>query len=103
MDLTISPKAHEWFQSEMGAKKGDAIRIFGKYGGNTSVHNGFSTGIRFDQPEDILAEEKIADIYYYIEKADDWFFHGLDLVVDFDDVLEEPTYNFSTSGSVAQK
>jgi uncharacterized protein YneR len=31
---------------------------------------------------------------FYIEEADEWFFKGYDLVVDYDTVLDEPKYDF---------
>ena len=34
--------------------------------------------------------------HFFIEEADEWFFKGYDLLVDYDPNLEEPTYHFKT-------
>jgi uncharacterized protein YneR len=41
-----------------------------------------------------LVKTTIGDQLFYIEEADEWFFKGYDLVVDYDTVLDEPKYDF---------
>jgi uncharacterized protein YneR len=69
MKLTITPKAQEWFKREIELGDGQGIKFYGKVYGKTQVHDGF-------------------------EEADEWFFKGYDLVVDYDTVLDEPKYDF---------
>lgn len=47
-----------------------------------------------EQPERPIKEETIDGMLFFIEEADDWFFKGYDLVVDYDASLNEPTYHF---------
>lgn len=35
--------------------------------------------------------------HFFIEEADEWFFKGYDLLVDYDPNLEEPTYHFKNN------
>lgn len=68
MQITITDKAHKWFIEEMDLEKGDAVRFLGKLYGKTDVHDNFSVGMRIDEPHDVLAEQKIDGITYFIEK-----------------------------------
>lgn len=93
MKLEISPSIHEWFIKEMGANQGESIRIFGKYGGETMVHKGFSTGIEFAKPVNPSVELEIDGITYFIEESDDWFFGQYDLSIDTnEEQYGEPKY-----------
>ena len=99
MKLTISPKAQQWFTNELELEAGDGIRFFGKYGGSTNVHTGFTTGMAITSPSDkTLAKVNEQDISFFVDETDDWFFHGYDLVVDFDEKMDEPTYFYSENG-----
>lgn len=95
MKITISNKGHEWFKNELGLVAGDGIRFFGKYGGSTNVHVGFTTGMGIGQPStNILGQTVVDGITYFADETDDWFFRGYDLVVDFNSTLNEPTYTY---------
>lgn len=96
MKLTVSDKAHQWFKSELGLAEGDYLHFFGKYGGATNVHAGFSTAMRPESPEEtpmaIVTKEGIT---YYTAENDDWFFSDYDLSVDYDETRDEPTYFYT--------
>lgn len=95
MKIDITDKAVNWFEDELSLDKGDAIQFFGKTYGNTEVHEGFSVGMRVDQPDKKpLAQKEVNGITYYAEIEDDWFFSGYNLEVDFDPEREEPIYHF---------
>ncbi|QIL46332.1 hypothetical protein G7081_04255 [Vagococcus coleopterorum] len=96
MNLTISDKGQAWFKSELNLKDGDGIRFFGKYGGSTNVHVGFTTGMTIAEPStNTLAKIEVNGITYFTEESDEWFFHGFDLAVDYDEKLDEPTYTYT--------
>lgn len=95
MKLTITPKAQEWFKRELELAEGQGIKFYGKVYGKTQVHDGFSVGMSVDIPESPLVETKLEDQLFYIEEADEWFFKGYDLVVDYDAELDEPKYEFN--------
>ena len=96
MNLTISPKAQKWFTKELELESGDSIRFFGKYGGSTNVHTGFTTGMQLTKPSnETLAQIKAEDILFFVDETDDWFFQGYDLAVDYDETIDEPTYFYT--------
>ncbi|WP_326932142.1 iron-sulfur cluster biosynthesis protein [Enterococcus avium] len=94
MKLTITPKAQEWFKREIELSNGQGIKFYGKVYGKTQVHDGFSVGMSVDTPETPLIEENTNGMMFFVEEADEWFFKGYDLVVDYDEKLEEPKYDF---------
>ena len=94
MELTISPKAHAWFKKEIILNPGQGIRFFGKVYGNTPVHEGFSVGMSVDTPNRPLVHVTVEDFNYFIEEDDQWFFEGYQLVVNYDEKLDEPSYEF---------
>lgn len=98
MKLTITPEAQEWFKRELELAEGQGIKFYGKVYGKTQVHDGFSVGMAVDSPESPespLVKTMIDDQLFYIEEADEWFFKGYDLVVDYDSELDEPKYDFN--------
>lgn len=95
MKVTITEKALEWFKKEVTLQDGMGIRFFGKVYGNTQVHDGFSVGMSVDRPEHPLFEEKMDGILFFAEETDEWFFKGLEMVVDYNEQLDEPKYLFS--------
>lgn len=94
MKLTITPKAQEWFKREIELSDGQGIKFYGKVYGKTQVHDGFSVGMSVDTPETPLIEENTNGMMFFVEEADEWFFKGYDLVVDYEEKLEEPKYDF---------
>lgn len=95
MQLTVTPKANEWFEEEVGVNPDSGIRFFGKIYGQTEVHDGFSIAMSVEQPDQPLIKNVINGIPYFIEEADDWFFNGYDLTVDYDEEKNEPKYIFT--------
>lgn len=95
MELTITPQAAAWYKDELLLEKGDSVRIYGKYGGATNVHVGFSTGIDVTTPHHPLITKDIDGINFFTEAGDDWFFAEYHLTIDLDDKLKEPTYIYN--------
>lgn len=95
MKVTVTPKVLEWFKQEIVLEPEQGIRFFGKIYGSTQVHEGFSVGMSVDHPERILFEDRIDGVLFFIDQNDDWFFRGYDMLVDYDEVLKEPTYIFT--------
>ncbi|MBO0431572.1 MULTISPECIES: iron-sulfur cluster biosynthesis protein [unclassified Enterococcus] len=92
--LTVTPAAQEWFKKEVNPPENLGIRFFGKVYGKTEVHEGFSIGLSVEEPENVIEEELIDGMKFFIEEADEWFFKGYDLVVDYDAKKDEPAYHF---------
>ncbi|OOL63185.1 iron-sulfur cluster biosynthesis protein [Enterococcus faecium] len=96
MKLTVTPKAQKWFDSEIDLPETYGIRFFGKVYGKTEVHDGFSIGMSVEQPEHPVKKVELMG-HFFIEEADEWFFKGYDLLVDYDPNLEEPTYHLKNN------
>ncbi|MGO2082409.1 HesB/YadR/YfhF family protein [Vagococcus sp.] len=94
MKIELSDKAHQWFVDELDLDKGDYLRIFGKYGGKTNIHVGFSTGINVVEPTQMDGHLDYKGITYFTEEADEWFFGNHCLVIDYDESMNEPIYTY---------
>jgi len=81
MKITISEDALKWFQDEMNVKEGDTIRFFARYGGNSTIHKGYSLGVTKEQPVDIGESITIDNVVYYINETDLWYFKDYNLSV----------------------
>ena len=95
MKIIISDKAAEWYKEEMFLQPGDYVRFFARYGGCSTVQQGFSLGISNEKPVNIGVSEEKDGISYYIEEKDLWYFDNLDLYADFNEVANEPEYRHS--------
>ncbi|MGX7199943.1 HesB/YadR/YfhF family protein [Enterococcus nangangensis] len=96
MKIEVTPKAQKWFQEEVGLTPGMAVGFFGKVYGKTAVHEGFSIGMNVASADDALYQTTIDGIDYYVEKNDDWFFNGYNLLIDYDEKNDEPVYEFES-------
>ncbi len=99
MELKVTPAAVQWFESELGPKEGQGVQFFGKVYGQTEVHEGFSVGIKIQDPakHDILAQDQANGRTYFAARDDAWFFNPYDLEVDIDPDGAGPVYHFKTS------
>ena len=92
MKIQISTDAMKWFHEEMEANKGDKIRFFARYGGSSPIHDGFSLGVTKDTPFEPTVTYLVADILFFIEETDEWYFDGHDLYVEYDSTRDELSY-----------
>jgi len=89
MNMTVTQPALEWFQSEWGFKSGDFVRVFVRYGGNSTIHEGFSLGIAKGEPKEIGMSVTLEGITFYMEQDDVWYVNGKQLVLDYQKENEE--------------
>lgn len=94
MKISVNDEAVKWYQAEMGLKAGDFIRYYARYGGSTKVQQGFSIGISNEEPIDIGTQTMENGITFYIEEKDLWYFDGHDLLVEFNQNINEPEFQF---------
>lgn len=94
MNIFIDTEALKWFFEEMEAEPGDTIRFYARYGGSSPFHEGFSLGMNRELPHEPGIKTELEGIHFYIEKADEWFFNGHDLVVSVDPDLDELKYEY---------
>ena len=95
MKIHVSNDAAEWYKEEMRLTDGDCIRFFARYGGHSTVQQGYSLGLSIEAPNDIAVKEEKSGVTYYIEDKDLWYFDGQDLFIDFNSTLNEPEFRCS--------
>ncbi|MFB7138884.1 HesB/YadR/YfhF family protein [Gottfriedia sp. NPDC056225] len=88
MKITITDDAIKWFQDEMNVKEGDTVRFFARYGGNSTIHKGYSLGVTIEQPVNIGESITINNVVYFINETDLWYFKDYNLNVIIDDQKE---------------
>ncbi|MEG0255864.1 MAG: iron-sulfur cluster biosynthesis protein [Vagococcus sp.] len=94
MELEITPEAIDWFKKELLLSEGASVRIYGKYGGATNVHVGFSTGIEVTSANQPMLEKRIDGITFFTEEGDEWFFADYKLEIAMDEQINEPKYTY---------
>lgn len=92
--IKVSDKASLWFQNEFELKSDQGIRITAKGYGHTNKHEGISVAIWVDKPVNIKDQTYKDGLLYYVEELDDWFIQDYDLIIDYNDNLDEPKYIF---------
>jgi len=94
MKIILSKEALLWFEEEMEAEAGDAIRFFARYGGSSSIQAGFSLGVTKEQPDEVAIEIEHDNVRYYIESRDKWYFLDYNLHVSVNPKLKELMYSY---------
>ena len=92
MKIHISDETAAWYKEELDLKNGDCIRFYARYGGYSTVQQGFSLGLSIEKPEDIGIKLEKNDITFFIDDKDLWYFDDKDLYVDFDNKHKEPEF-----------
>lgn len=92
--IDISEQAAEWFEKEFDFSDGQGIRITAKVYGNTTNHEGFSVGVWLDTPVNPVVYTYKNNIMYYIENGDEWLISDYHLNINYNDNLDEPSYDF---------
>jgi len=94
--LKIDEQAAEWYKNELQEVNINYVRFFPRYGGVGGLIPGFSIGINFDEPENILASYETKGITFFIEQSDAWYFEGKnELTIGFDKKMNEPKFHYS--------
>ena len=94
MEITITEAATDWYERELDVETGDALRFFVRYGGVGGRIPGFSLGIATEQPDSILTSTVVNGITYFIDTVDAWYFENNDLMIEFDEQLDEPQFTY---------
>ncbi|TLS37448.1 HesB/YadR/YfhF family protein [Pseudalkalibacillus caeni] len=92
MDIKVTQPALNWFKNEMDAEEGDSIRFFVRYGGYSTVQEGFSLGVNKEKPEEIAASETVDGIEFFVEEKDLWYFKDGNLTVKFSRKQDEISF-----------
>ena len=94
MKITISDQAANWYIDELKLPANSFLRFYVRYGGHSSIQNGFSLGILQEEPESIAAVLIKNKITFYVEEKDIWYFDGHNLHITFNEKLVEPEFNY---------
>ncbi|OEH92479.1 HesB/YadR/YfhF family protein [Bacillus solimangrovi] len=97
MKLEISSEAVEWYKDEMELDKGDTVRFFVRYGGNSTIQKGFSLGVMTEEPIEPFTDIEVDGITFYIEEKDAWYFDEYDLNVQYNNVYDEVEFDYKES------
>ena len=89
MKIVLSNEALNWFKEEMAVVSGDSIQFFARYGGASPLHEGFSLGVRMEEPDEVAVETELEGVRYYIERRDEWYFVDHDLHVNVNPNVHE--------------
>jgi uncharacterized protein YneR len=95
MKIHISNEAADWYKDELVLKNGDFVRFFARYGGFSTVQQGFSLGLSNEKPEDVGVKLEMNGVTYFIEDRDLWYFDENDLYIDFNAKYLEPEFRIS--------
>lgn len=98
MEIKLTDRAAEWFESELFLHTGDFVRFYVRYGGSSPIQQGFSLGVNKEEPMDPGIEMNKNGITYFIETRDIWYFDEYDLHVDYDEKQDEPIYEYKQQG-----
>ncbi|MFB5662151.1 HesB/YadR/YfhF family protein [Alteribacillus sp. HJP-4] len=94
MNITVTQPAIKWFQEEMNASNGDAIRFFARYGGHSQIQSGFSLGLSKTKPAEIGASADIEGITFFVEEKDLWYFKDHHLHVKYSRKSKEIEFDY---------
>lgn len=96
MNIFVNDRAADWYKEEMLLNKGDYIRFFARYGGCSTVQQGFSLGVSKEvETHSIAVSTNVNGVTYCIEEKDVWYFNGHDLFVDFNEKANEPEFRYA--------
>jgi len=94
VEIIVNDKAIHWYKEELDLQDGDTVQFFVRYGGCSNVQKGFSLGVAKQTPDDIGAALKKDGITFFIENRDLWYFDNHNLLVDLDEEMNEPIFNY---------
>ena len=93
--ILISDQALEWFKREVQVEAGQSIRFYTKIYGTSPIREGYALGFTVDTDLENAVETTKEGITFYVEERDLWFFEGYDLLVGYDEKLDEVAYEYS--------
>ncbi len=94
MEIKISSQALKWYKEDLGFNKGDNVRFYVQFYGNSPVQQGFSLAFTEETPIKIAVSTELEGILFYIEESDLWYFDDHDLLVEYDPKEDELEYKY---------
>jgi len=97
MLISIDERALAWFHNEFDSKKPLSIRMFPQYAGLGEKHKGYSLAFSAETPTNIGYTQEINGITFFVEGNDVWFFEDTEMVLSFNDQIDEINISFKDS------
>src|SRR5690625_5098211 len=97
LKIIISEEAAKWYKTELELSDGDYVRFYVRYGGVGGNVPGFSVGLSNESPIQIHTSVKVNNITFYIEEQDAWYYEDKNLVVIFNEQLNEPQFTYEAA------
>ncbi|MFC4386730.1 HesB/YadR/YfhF family protein [Gracilibacillus marinus] len=95
MEIKVSDQALQWFKKDVELKQGDTVKFQAKYGGSSPIHDGFSLAFQLHEPaKNAIAKTEKDGITFFIDNTDEWYFKGHNLLVEYDEKLDEVSYEY---------
>lgn len=97
MKLDVTDQAIQWFKEEVLVEEGSAVRFYVKIYGTSPIREGYALAFEVhNEAIDGPVGEKFeqSGLTFYVKEDDLWFFEGHDLVVDYDQKMEEVAYRY---------
>lgn len=92
MNMTVTHEAATWFQKELGVFKGDSVRLFVRYGGESTIHPGFSLGLSVEPPSEIGLSTNAEGILVFMRDDEVWYLDDGNLTIHWDEAKDELEY-----------
>lgn len=95
LQIKISDEALDWFKNEVTLGDTSQIKFQAKYGGSSEIHQGFSLALEVNGAmEDPVTSVDKDGITFFIDDYDAWYFDGYNLIVNYDENLQEVSYQY---------
>lgn len=105
MEIKVNAQAEQWFHEQVGLPEGQSpsIRFKSKLYGSSPLHEMLALIFEVTDPVDPVAQFTGENGWvFFVEKEDAWFFEGHNLIVEYDEELDEPIYAYEKDGEIKQ-
>ena len=81
--LSVTALAAKYLAKELGLQKGESVRFFVRYGGESEYCPGFRLGIAKEPMDHIGYRTEVLRFSFYVKEDDLWYLDGQDLIVSY--------------------
>lgn len=101
MELVVNSEAVQWFKEEVGLEEGQKVRFFSKIYGSSPIRENNSLVFDVDNDDSkAVVSTSVDGITFFVNEADLWYFDGYDLLVEYNNVLEEVAYAYQKGDDI---
>ncbi|MCA0969023.1 HesB/YadR/YfhF family protein [Halobacillus litoralis] len=96
MNLTVTEEAAKWYEDELDVTENTHLRFYVRYGGVGGLQPGFSLAIKFEEPQEPIAQSEVGKVTYFVEADDEWYFGDHSLKVALNEKWDEPDFQYES-------